>query len=629
MAKYNEISSTERLLDLIRDKNITKSAPPDNSPSPSPIKSLKCSLKNTFSFGKAINVGVDIGYNDLKLVKISHSSDKKHKLVDYQRVPFESEIFKENPQFPRFLKSALTNFCGVSKKIEIWSAVSPLRADARYIKIPKVPKKQITNAVYWTYKKDIPFNDKEVVFDYKLLGDIIENGVQKTEVMVYTAPKQEIEDLKNLFSKIGFPLTGITSFPFASQNLFRTQCLESVEDKVCFVYIGMDWSRIDIFSHANLTFSRDIKVGMNSMIEAIRNEIDKNQTNHSVELVNKKDTAITQTLGENWDIKTNQAKNILFTLINDAPSFAEKGQGFYFKKKEIFRIIFPVLQRLVRRVETTLKHYSLNFGNESAGKIYVSGELSTYKPLVSHIENQLDLPVETIDPFASGTHFYSEVSIPESASMRVSFARAIGIALSNKSFTPNFIFTYKDKEKLGNIRFINRTIFSTFLFFMAICICIYFWKGHLVNQKKTQAAQLQQQLEIYNPYVDEKLMLKQITQIERKKQALEECGNKFLDIAVISEICNLTPHNIQLLGFTANLPRLPPKKGERQKMSLVLDGIVFGDRQTFETSLAGYLVRLKNSPIFGRPRIRNRSFEFFKNKEVLRFIADLELVKDS
>jgi type IV pilus assembly protein PilM len=629
LARHDEISSTERLLDLIRDKSITKSAPPDNSPSPSPIKSPKCSLKNTFSFGKAITVGVDIGYNDLKLVKISQSSDKKHKLLDYRRVPFEPGIFKENPQFPHFLKSALTNFCGASKKIEIWSPVSSSRVDTRHIKIPKVPKNQISNAVYWTYKKETPFDDKKVVFDYEILGDIVENGVQKKEVMACTAPKEEIEELKKIFSKSGFPLTGITFFPFASQNLLKTQCLEPIENTICFLYIGMDWSRIDIFSHENLRFSRGIKAGINSMIKAIRNEIDKNQAKHSVKSGNRKDSVITETLGKNWDTETNQAKNILFTLINNSPSFAEKGEEFYFKKEEIFKIIFPVLQRLVRRVETTLKHYSLNFGNENIGKVYVSGELSTYKPLVSYIENQLDIPVETIDPFTSGTHFSSEVSNPESASIRASFAPTIGVALSNNSFTPNLIFTYKDKQKLGNIRFFNRTIFSTSLFFMAICIGIYFWKGHLVNQKKAQASQLQQQLEIYNPYVDEKLMLEQITQIERKKQALEECGKKYLDIAVISEICNLTPHNIQLLSFTANLPRIPQKKGESQKMVLVLDGIVVGDRQTLETSLASYLVSLKNSPIFGRPRIRNRSFEFFKNKDALRFIADLELVKDS
>lgn len=629
MARHDEVSSTERLLDLIRDKSGTKFDPPDNSPSPSPIKSPKCSLKNTFSFGKAITVGVDIGYNDLKLVKISHCSDKKHILLDYRRVPFESGIFKGNPQFPHFLKSALTNFCGASKKIEIWSAVSSSRVDTRHIKIPKVPKNQIANAVYWTYKKETPFDDKEVVFDYELLGDIVENGVQKKEVMACTAPKEEIEELKQLFPQIGFPLTGITFFPFASQNLLRTQCLETVENKICFLYIGMEWSRIDIFSHSNLKFSRDIKAGMHSMIEAIKNWIDENQAKQSVKLVDKKDTAITETLEGKWAIDTDQARNILFTLIHDDPSFRKKGAGFHFKKEEIFEMILPVLQRLVRRVETTIKHYSLNFGNEDVDKIYVSGELSTYKPLVSHIENQLDLPVEAIDPFASGAHFDSQVSTPELAYLRTLFAPAIGLALSKNSFTPNALFTYNDREKLENIHLLNRTLFSSFLFFVAICIGIYFWQGHLVNQKKTRAAQLQQELENYSPYVNQKMILEQLAKIKHKKQALEEYSKKYLDVAVISEICNLTPHNIHLLSFTANLPRILQKKSERKKMTLVLEGIVCGDRQTFETSLASYLIRLKSSPMFGRTGIRNRSFEFFKDQEVLRFITHLELVENN
>ncbi len=629
MARPDEISSTERLLDLIRDKRDTEFDPPDYSPPHSPIKGPTYSLTKTFSFGKAITVGVDIDYNDLKLVKISKSSDKKHKLLDYKRVPFESKIFKENPQFPHFLKSALTSFCGFSKKIEIWTAIPSSRVNTRYIKIPKVPKNQITNAVYWTYKKEIPFNDKEVIFDYELLGDIIENGVQKTEVMASTVPKHEFEELKDLFSKSGFPLTGITFFPFASQNLLRTQWLETVENKACFLYIGMDWSRIDIFSHANLALSRSIKACMNSMIEAIRNETDENQAKHLVELIDGKDTVINGTFEKKDSIDTDQARKILFTLIRDTPPFTEGGVRPRFKKEEIFKIILPVLQRLVRQVETTLKHYFLNFGNEDIGKIYISGELSTYKPLVNLIKNQLDIPVETIDPFASGAHFSSEVSNSESASMRSSFASAIGIALSNNSFTPNFIFTYKDKERLRSIRRINRTVFSIFLFFMAICIGIYFWQGHLIEQKKAQTTQLQQQLEKYSPHVDQKLILEQLAQIKHKKQMLEEYGKKYLDMAVISEICNLTPHNIHLLSFTADLPRIQKNKKESQKMTLVLEGIVFGDRQTFEASLAAYLVRLKSSPIFGQPRVRNRSFEFFKDKEVLRFIAHLELVENN
>ncbi len=58
----------------------------------------------------------------------------------------------------------------------------------------------------------------------------------------------------------------------------------------------------------------------------------------------------------------------------------------------------------------------------------------------------------------------------------------------------------------------------------------------------------------------------------------------------------------------------------------MLNGIVQGNRLTMESTLAGYLMKLKNSPIFDHPIISEKSFELFDNKEALRFTARLKLI---
>jgi hypothetical protein len=45
-----------------------------------------------------------------------------------------------------------------------------------------------------------------------------------------------------------------------------------------------------------------------------------------------------------------------------------------------------------------------------------------------------------------------------------------------------------------------------------------------------------------------------------------------------------------------------------------------------ESALAGYLLELKNSPLFDQPNISSKSFEFSGNNEVLRFKAQLNLI---
>ena len=91
----------------------------------------------------------------------------------------------------------------------------------------------------------------------------------------HTPPfEAEINELKDLFNKAGFPLSGISIVPFAFQSLLRTGRIDTREMHVASLYIGRDWSRIDIFSEGNLMLSRGIKAGVKTMIEALRTEIE-------------------------------------------------------------------------------------------------------------------------------------------------------------------------------------------------------------------------------------------------------------------------------------------------------------------------------------------------------------------
>ena len=101
------------------------------------------------------------------------------------------------------------------------------RVDVRHVRIPKVTKKQTDNVVYWTAKKEAPFDEKEMIFDFKLQGEVVEQGIPKLAAMVYTAPRQEVEELKNLFSRIGWPLKGIRIRPF-----FHTEPLQDRMDSL-------------------------------------------------------------------------------------------------------------------------------------------------------------------------------------------------------------------------------------------------------------------------------------------------------------------------------------------------------------------------------------------------------------
>ena len=119
MKKYDEISSTERLLELIRDNNKSdyKTSVADSQGRFG--HRFKNLLNIPLRFRKTISVGVDLGHDDLKMIKIHRVSDHKFRLLGFVRIPYDPDITMESPHFYQFLKPILVDFCGYSKNIDI------------------------------------------------------------------------------------------------------------------------------------------------------------------------------------------------------------------------------------------------------------------------------------------------------------------------------------------------------------------------------------------------------------------------------------------------------------------------------------------------------------------------------
>jgi type IV pilus assembly protein PilM len=626
LATKDEISSTEKLLGLIRQKN-------DGGPEPSDVTSAESSpepqqdfLSNVVSLRKKVTVGVDIGYYELKLGMVNQVSERKLELLDFISIPYDEGVTPASPKFHLFLKSALKSFCGRSRKIAIWTAISSAKVETRNLKIPRVSKKQIDNAAYWTFKKDVTFNEEEMIFDYEILGDVVEDGINKIELMAYIAPRQEIAQQKNLFEKIGYPLSGITIIPFALQTLFRTSVVSTAGKDICSLFIGRDWSRIVIYANGNLVLSRGIKAGIRSMIEAIAQSISKHKTNLTNDVSKPSESSIFGISDETYMLDLEQAKTIFLEHISGTPVIQLGESGQIFQENDIFEMIEPALERLVKQVERTLAHYYLHFNRERINKVYVSGQMSQYSRLFDYIHEQLDVPIDTINPFSARLNYLGIAAIPTSPSEKEAFAPAIGLALSNNITTPNFTYTYKDKQLDEGSKKTNRWIAAGVLFFLIVCFGVYFLSVSYIDQKQMELTELRAELEKFKPLVNKNLILNLASQSKDKRNAFKQLGDKYKGLAVINEISANTPDEIRLLSIRAEFGGDGTGDTKGTKQTLQLEGIVMGNRLTFESSLAGYIVTLKSSPMIQSTNIENKAFKYLENKEVLLFQAKLDLV---
>ena len=106
-----------------------------------------------------------------------------------------------------------------------------------------------------------------------------------------------------------------------------------------------------------------------------------------------------------------------------------------------------------------------------------------------------------------------------------------------------------------------------------------------------------------------------------------------LGTAVISELTIKTPDTIKLTRVEAELfsPKdRPESKDDKKKVKnnkkLMIEGYVSDTPMALESTLAGYLVDLNSSPIFGKVTIRKKKTAVLEDQEVLTFQAIVEMI---
>ena len=448
--------------------------------------------------------------------------------------------------------------------------------------------------------------------------------------MAFIAPRQEVEDLRGLFARAGFALTGISIVPFAFQTLLRTGRIRSYGAAVSTLYIGRDWSRIDIFSGDSLVLSRGIKAGIRTMTDALQKEIEQNWFELSLAKSPTSDLNRIQAIKQRLKQELDAAHNVFFGAIHAEAGSEPDDKQLAVREERIFQMIRPALERLVRQIERTIRHFALNFDNTRVEKIYVSSGVRPHPRILDYIGNELGLPVEIISPFADGTDLVTLRELPGSKPEQSAFAPAMGMAMATNPATPNFLFTHKDKGKVASTRRINRGICAACAAGVLLCIGTAFWQERQIQVRDTQKLGLQAQLSAFQVRVDRNLILKLVDQVRVQNQSTQGIGSNYLGVGVLGEVANVTPPNIRLLGISAKLGAAgkpaPGAKPEAAKKVLVLDGVITGDRMSLESDLAGYLMTLKNSPLFKQPTITRKAVEMLDNRQVMRFTAQMELV---
>ena len=560
---------------------------------------------------RPVSVGIDIGYSQVNLVKAARSH-AGWEILEYRSIPIPGGVEKGSGEFDEFLKSAVLSFCG-HPGVRTWSIISSAQAQVQMVRIPKVSGKHFEAALHWSLKKELAFDENNYALGYEIQGEAVEEDGRKNNVLCYFAPIEEIEAAKGRFSAIGVPLAGASIAPFAVQNIFSSGITARVENLIACLFIGNGHSRIDLYTGGKLTLTRDIKTGINSMIEIVMEDLNgRTEGGHS--------------------LSRDEARKILFDYARggDGPELPED-----VPRAGVGGIIEPVLERFARQMERTFKHLESTQGYGRVEKLYVSS-IMPCEAVTGYFGEQLGIPCAVFDPLR-------EVLSGNSLDERALLIPAFGIALSD-SRTPNFIHSNKEKREEAHIARVNRAIlaFMAASFLVCAAVTAYEWYGAVL--KKAELAGIERQLQ-KSPPLTRELIIKMASAARQRAREYAEFSQRYRGVALIGVLSNLTPSSVSLTSLRVNFGdeaggrKIQGVKGNNgnnkggaaagDSGSTVVKGVIGGDEAMLEPALASYVVDIKSSPFFSGVSVQTGKIGHARRGAFLPFVIDLKMGGDT
>ena len=639
--------------------------------------------RSLFSLGKKTHVGVDISPSELVCVKIlGHDAGFEVLATEVTTVP--AGVEPGSQAFIELLGRALKAVCGPGPIPSIWAATQSARANLQFLTIPKVASRQVDNAVFWTAKKEMGFDEAGVVFDFERRGEVAEKGATRLGAMAYTTPRDAVAVIRNDFAKAGFPLAGLTLEPFAHQNLFRRRILaEGATGAVANLHVGQHWSRLEIFSNGNLMFVRVIKTSMSGMEQAVLESLESRGAGspsappvpagrsaspvppgpreemvldldalgpHDTGLILELDTVpeAPEAAPEPQPaapsrpamaVAPGHARELVEAVIYGCMPDGECHPGNGLEIEDVMEMLRPVASRLVRQVEMTIKHYRESLGHEPVSRLTVSGVLGGSALFLDFIRDNIGLPCMPLD-ILSGRRLPPNLTLGRTLPSTL-FTQALGLALSDSATTPSVFVTYKDRAAVHTSRLLEQWSLVGLAAVLAGMALFFFAAVSERQGLEKEHDALARQLAAFGSGLDASVMSHKAQELRGKVEAMRRYVSRNHIVGVWEEALALAPEGVRLGTLTAECgpvekpanpakPAGQPAPGGKDPNApvsrLVVEGVVTGDSRLFDSMLASYVVALEGSPLFEDVSVKRNELESLENgATALRFVVTLNL----
>lgn len=322
-------------------------------------------------------VGIDIGNYSIKIACFGKDKNKIH-LTAWGYIPlnFKPDVPADvkKVQIGQEIKSFL-NKKGVSANYAATS-ISGNAVIVRYVKLPKLTKKELNLTISVEAEPFIPFDIKDVNLTYYILNDdIMEEGQKKMETVLVAAKKDAVRDKIDIISSAGlFPLI-IDVDSFALETLYTKMYPQPDDSTVLILNIGHKVTNLSIVRQGITRVVRDIFIAGAAFDKAI-GKILKVEPAESNAL--KKSKGILMTVEEKESAIEDYDKQALL----------------------VSKALIGVMRDLYSEVSRSIDFYLSQGAEQSVSKIILTGGMANLKNISTFLSSEFKIPVEVLNPFA-------------------------------------------------------------------------------------------------------------------------------------------------------------------------------------------------------------------------------------
>jgi len=157
---------------------------------------------------------------------------------------------------------------------KVVSSVSGPLVHIQLARLPSLPGEKLREAIEWMVKEKASFDLKETTLDYSMLDKVMDNGAQKSEMIVALAKNKVVQEKMDLLKEAGVKLATVDVVPLALLNSFKVNNEWKKDEIIALVDVEASTTHLAIVKNAKIEFSREIAFGGDTITEGFKERLD-------------------------------------------------------------------------------------------------------------------------------------------------------------------------------------------------------------------------------------------------------------------------------------------------------------------------------------------------------------------